>query len=254
VAAENCFSLRGTCRYFICASCVSAENYLFFAWYLPLTFLYLIRFWWFFTFFIVISKIHFVLYVCVIGCLCLFLGICISHLCALCVDAENIIFLRDTCRYSICASCVAADNFLLFAWYLQLTFFCLICFWWEFTFFIVILTIHFVFYVCVIWCISFFQLLSNIIFVLYALALGIFFFAWFVQVFYMCLMCGCWEFSIVSVVFTANNTVLNTFLVSTKPIYCNFKDTFCVYVCVIWCFYFFLGICNKCICALCVAA
>jgi hypothetical protein len=96
-----------------------------------------------------------------------------------------------------------------------------------FIFFIVSLLIHFVLYMCVKWCFCFFQLLATILFVNYAWPLGIFFFAWFVQIFHLCLLCGCWEFSVVSVIFAAKKFVLNTFLVSNKLFFCNFNHTFC---------------------------
>jgi hypothetical protein len=157
VDAEDILLSRGSCRYSICASCVSAENFLFFAWYLQLTFFCLICFWWVFTFsFWNVNETFCALCVCNMMFL-FFLGICNSPLCALCVAAENFLFLRGMCRYSISASCVAAENFLLFAWYLELTYLCLIRFWLVFSFFIVILTIHFVLYVFVIWRFSLFS-------------------------------------------------------------------------------------------------
>jgi hypothetical protein len=60
------------------------------------------------------------------------------------------------------------------------------------------------------------------------------FFAWYVQIFYLCFVCGWWEFSILCVVFAANIFVLNTFLVSIYLFYCNFEDAFCA-----------LCVCNK---------
>jgi hypothetical protein len=137
---------------------------------------------------------------------------------------------------------------IFFAWSLQIFYLCSICGCWEFSVVCLVFTFNifglstFLVSVYLFYCIlndTFCSLyVCNMMFLFFPVickyppcalfvAAGNFLFPWFGQIFNLCLMCGCWDFSAVSVVFTANKCLLNIFLVSTKPISCDFNDTFC---------------------------
>ena len=145
------------------------------------------------------------LYVCVIWCSVLFLGIC---------NCPIFCFMRVRWEFSF------------FAWYVQIFYFCFMCGCWEFSVVCVVFTtnifllntllVSIYFSYCnfnITFCslcvcnmmFNFFYVFAIILFVFYAWPLENFhFFAWYLQMFYLCFFCGCWEFSVVCVVFTAN--------------------------------------------------